>query len=632
MNQSAALSDAIGLFKTSPPFEELDHATLEELAATLIEESYQRGGTLVDVDGEHGSAVRIIKKGAVKVTIPFGRNDEALVDYRGVGEIFGYLALLTGDHLRGEIVFLEDTVCYRIERRAVLRLLQRHPHFARQFFATFLHKYVAKPYRELGKKKLFYGGGDRLLFTTPVGELITRPLITAAEDVSIRQAAETMAANRVSSLVLLDRSGLPAGIITNSDMRDKVVARGRDSEQPVRRIHSQSLVKVEAGDLCIEALFKMYHYRIHHLLVLDNGRPKGIVTTHDLMKLQGKSPVSIVREIEERHSLTELVSPVRRLHDLLGHFLDEGVKATHVLRIASEICDRLLCKVLEMAQKSTGPSPLPWCFLVYGNRGRQEQVSPGLENSAVVYANPRSEEEERLVQEYFRRFSFSARRKFAEIAALSGSVAGTEDHEIRCQSLATWENTFSRWIGMTQPAAVAEVVEMFDYRCLFGDRRLVDDLDKSIRALLADKPEFFRTMAAAALDNSPPLPGSPRETGASSLPDDCSFVHHGVTPLVDIVRLLALENRVWETNTPERLRLLGELPTPIHHHGAELTTAFDVICGCSLHHRYQQIRQGQLFSPLQYVAQLNNLERKILHEAFVAVGEVQGLLGERFAL
>lgn len=632
MNRSPALSDAIGLFKASPPFEELDHATLEDLAATLTEESYQRGGVLVDLDGGQGSGVWIIKQGAVKVTIPFGRNDEALVDYRGTGEIFGYLALLTGDQLRGKIAFLEDTVCYRIKRREVLRLLQRHPHFARQFFATFLHKYVAKPYRELAKKKLFYGGGDRLLFTTPVGELITRPLITATEEISVRQAAKTMAANRVSSLVLLDRSGLPAGIITNSDLRDKVVAKGRDSEQPVRRIHSQSLVKVEAGDLCIEALFKMYHYRIHHLLVLDNGRAKGIVTTHDLMKLPGTSPVSIVREIEERHSLTELVSPVRRLHDLLGHFLEEGVKATHVLRIAGEICDRLLCKVLEMAQKATGHSPLPWCFLVYGDRGRQEQVRPGLENSAVVYANPRSEEEERLVQEYFHRLSISARGIFNEIGATPGSGAESEFYDIQCRSLATWENTFSRWIGMTETAAVAEIVEMFDYRCLYGDCRLVDDLDKTIRALLTTNPEFFRTMAAAVLDNSPPLPGSPRETGASLLPDDLSSMQHGVKPLVDIVRLLALENRVWETNTPERLHLLGDLPTPIHHYGAELTTAFDVVCGCSLHHQYQQKVQGQLLSPLQYMAQLNNLERKILHEAFVVVGKIQDLLRQRFAL
>lgn len=632
MNQSTALADAIGLFKASPPFEELDHATLEELAASLVEESYQRGGTLVDLDGAQGSAVWIIKKGAVKVTIPFGRNDEVLVDYRGTGEIFGYLALLTGDQLRGEISFLEDTVCYRIERRTVLRLLQRHPHFARQFFATFLHKYVAKPYRELGKKKLFYGGGDRLLFTTPVGELVTRPLITAAEEISIRQAAETMAANRVSSLVLLDRSGLPAGIITNSDLRDKVVAKGRDIDQPVRRIHSQSLVKVEAGDLCIEALFKMYHYRIHHLLVLDNGRAKGIVTTHDLMKLQGKSPVSIVREIEERQSLTELVSPVRRLQDLLGHFLEEGVKATHILRIASEICDRLLCKVLEMAQKATGPSPLPWCVLIYGDRGRQEQVRPGIDHCAVVFENPRGEEEERLAREYFQRLSSSARGMLSQIVASPDSGAESEFHDIQCRSLTNWENTFSRWIEMTQPAAMAQVVGMFDYRCLYGDRRLADDLDRSIRALLAANRGFFRIMAAALHDKYPLLSGTPRKTGELLLPDDLSSLQYGVAPLVDIARLFALENRVSETGTSERLRLLGEMPTPIHDQGAELTTAFDVICGCSLHRHYQRMHQNHVLSPLQYIAQLNTLERRILHEAFVAVGKMLRLLHDRFAL
>ena len=269
------LEEAINFLKVSPPFQDLDQAVLKELMDTIIEESYPRGTIINDPEGPTGASLRIIKKGAVKVTVPFGRNGEALIDYRGEGQIFGFLSLLTGDKPLGEIITLEDTSCYRIDRGTVLRLLQSQPAFARQFFTTFLNKYVDKPHRELGKKKLFYGGGDRLLFTTPVGELARRALVTAPEDISIREAAEIMAKNQISSLVLMNPLGLPSGIITNKDLRDKVVSKGRDIGQPVKKIQSVSLVKAEAGEPSIEALFKMIHYNIHHLLVLDNGRLKG---------------------------------------------------------------------------------------------------------------------------------------------------------------------------------------------------------------------------------------------------------------------------------------------------------------------------------------------------------------------
>ncbi|RPH83575.1 MAG: CBS domain-containing protein [Desulfobacteraceae bacterium] len=360
------LEEAINFLKVSPPFQDLDHAVLKELMDTIIEESYPRGTVINDPEGSTGVSLRIIKKGAVKVTVPFGRNEEALIDYRGEGQIFGFLSLLTGQNPLGEIITLEDTSCYRIDRETVLRLLHSEPTFARQFFTSFLNKYVEKPQRELGKKKLFYGGGDRLLFTTPVGELARRALVTAPEDISIREATEIMAKNQISSLVLMNTLGLPAGIITNKDLRDKVVSKGRDTGQAVKKIQSVSLVKAEAGEPCIEALFKMIHYNIHHLLVLDNGRLKGLVTTHDLMKLQGASPISIVREIEERLSIEGLASPARKIQDLLGTFLREGVKSAQILRIITEIHDRLLRRLIELIEKKLGPPAPPLLFLIPG--------------------------------------------------------------------------------------------------------------------------------------------------------------------------------------------------------------------------------------------------------------------------
>ncbi len=621
-------TDAISLFKASTPFQELDQATLEELVTTITEETYARGAAILDKDIENGTAVRIIKKGAVKVTIPFGRNDEALVDYRGEGELFGYLAVLTGDQLRGEIVFLEESVCYRIDRRTILQLLQRHPAFTRQFFVTFLHKYVAKPYRELAKKQLFYGGGDRLLFTTPIGELATRALITATEDISIREATEVMVKHQVSSLVLINAMGLPTGIITNKDLRDKVVSKGRDTGQPVKRIQSLSLVKAEAGELCIEALFKMIHYNIHHLLVLDNGRLKGIITANDLMKLQGKSPISIVREIEEHHAVEELVSPARKIRDLLGHFLQEGVKATHVLRIITEIGDRFLCKVLEITQKKAGPAPMPYCFLALGCSGRQEQALPSLQNGAVIFADPATPQEDRAAQDYFQHFTSLAQETLQQMGLPRANMPEPGDNAIWCRSYGSWQKIFSTWILQADSLSVQSSCRFFDFRCLYGENRMADDLGTFIRTHLQAGQAFFRTMASTLQKIVSPLAGEyhfvSEHNGKPPGPFDYKI--QGIKPLVDIVRLLALENGVKETNTFSRLRALRATSPLIQQHGRELEYAFDIIFGFWLQHQYDQIRQGLPAHPSFHPERLNSLEQKVLQEAFALIDRMRTLL------
>jgi CBS domain-containing protein len=623
--------DAINFLKAFPPFQDLDPSTIEELSHTIVEETYARGAAIVETDDPDGAAVRLVKKGAVKVTIPFGRNDDALIDYRGEGDIFGYLALLTGDKLRGEIVFLEDTTCYRIERRTVLRLLQRHPAFARQFFVTFLNKYVAKPHRELGKKKLFYGGGDRLLFTTPVGELATRALVTASENISIREATEVMAKHQVSSLVLLNALGLPAGIITNKDFRDKVVSKGRDINQPVKRIQSLSLVKAEAGELCIEALFKMIHYDIHHLLVLDNGRLKGIITTHDLMKLQGASPISIVREIEERQSLEYLASPARKSRDLVGHFLQEGVKATHILRIITAIDDRLLGKLLELTQKKLGPPPLPYCFLSLGDSGRQEQAFLSFQNSALIYADPASPAQETEAKDYFLRFSSLAIETLEQMGVALATCQGEANTPVWCQSCRSWEKTYSEWIRRTDASTIETSLNFFDFRSLYGESRLADDLRETIRVRLQATKEFIDAMALTILRTSPPLNAFQNfvveQSGKFSGHFD--FERKGIKPLVDIIRLLALEHGLRETSTLERLHALKPLSPLIRDYGQELEYIFELIFGLWLQHRHDQVRQGLPVHPYLNPERLNSLEKKALQEAFSLISKVQHLLLEK---
>ena len=111
--------------------------------------------------------------------------------------------------------------------------------------------------------------------------------------------------------------------MTDRDLRDKVVSKDRDVTSPVGAIMSVPLMKVEARDYCFEALLKMIRYNVHHLLVVDEGRLKGIVTNHDLMMLQGTSPLSFAKDLESQESVDGLV-PSRQDKPDCDMLLKEG--------------------------------------------------------------------------------------------------------------------------------------------------------------------------------------------------------------------------------------------------------------------------------------------------------------------
>jgi len=137
---------------------------------------------------------------------------------------------------------------------------------------------------------LLKGGSDRLLFTTPVGEIATRNVVTAPRELTIREAAEIMSAGRVSYLVLVDETGHPVGIVTDRDLRDKVVATNRDVGDKISGIMSSMLVTTDAQDFCFESLLRMIRHNIHHIIVVEKGQMKGMITNDDLIMLQVLHP------------------------------------------------------------------------------------------------------------------------------------------------------------------------------------------------------------------------------------------------------------------------------------------------------------------------------------------------------
>ncbi|MDA8432051.1 MAG: DUF294 nucleotidyltransferase-like domain-containing protein [Nitrospiraceae bacterium] len=623
--------DAITLLRETPPFNLLDDSLLANVAQDAVEQFYPKGQIAHHQNGPAPEHLNIIRAGAVKVFVRTNEGEEVLVDYRTAGDFFGLLSFACGDLARDTIVAEEDTSCLLIRKETVLGLMREHAGFSEFCFRTRLKRLVDMTYREIRDRTLLYGGGDKLLFTNILDDLATKEVVTASEEISVREAAEIMTDRNISSLVLLDSHGFPSGMITDRDLRKKVVARGRDTRGRVGDIMSVTVIKAEAGDHCFEALLKMMRYRIHHLLVVDKGRMKGIITSHDLMMLQGRSPLSVAREIEGRDTIDGLVPVSRKIDTIVTLLIREGAKAGHITRIMTEINDRLLRKALEITESKLGPPPVGYCWIVFGSEGRKEQTFRTDQDNALIYEDP--EEGGEKTTEYFAELGMQMRDALSRCGIPPCCADYMASNPRWRQPLRVWKEYFSGWVNSPTPEAVLSSLIFFDFRAVYGDSLLAEKLRSFLVHEAKGNSRFLGQMAGAILKNRPPLDFIGRLSSERKGPHKGRFniKVNGLCPVIDIARLSALESGPYHTSTLARLAGFAERDAASARCSRELEQAFEFLMSLRLSHQFRQIRDG--IEPDNYIdpGGLSNVEKAVLKETFRFILSVQDTVRKKYA-
>jgi CBS domain-containing protein len=626
-----SIEDALILLKKTPPFSFLDTSVLANVAGEVVEEFYPKGRTIQHQSGPAPEHLAVIRSGAVKVFVRTNEGEEVLADYRTAGDFFGLLSFACGELSRDTIVAEEDTSCLLIRKESVLGLMKTNAAFSEFCFRSRLKRLADMTYREIRDRTLLYGGGDKLLFTNILDDLATREVITASEDISIQAAAEIMSDRNISSLVLLDAHGFPSGMITDRDLRNKVVARDRHTGGRVGDIMSATVIKSEARDYCFEALLKMMRYRIHHLLVVDKGQMKGIITSHDLMMLQGTSPLSVAREIEHQDTIDGLAPVSHKIDKIITLLIREGAKASHITRIMTEINDRLLKKVLEITEAKLGPPPLGYCWVVFGSEGRKEQTFRTDQDNAIIYEDPKDGSEE--ASRYFAEFGVRMRDALSRCGIPPCSADYMASNPRWRQPLAVWKGYFSDWVNSPTPEAILRSLIFFDFRPVHGNVLIAEQLRAFLGHRVRGSSIFLAHMADTVLRNRPPLDFLGRFSGGTKglQKGKINIKVNGLCPIIDIARLSGLELGMYHTSTLARLGELADRDDRARSLSHELEEAFEFLMSLRLRHQFQQIREGT--EPDNFIdpRRLSNIEKTVMKETFRLILSVQEKTRKKYA-
>ena len=630
--QKAAVEDAVAFLKKVPPFQFLEDRTLRELALAIELEYHPTGSVLLEQDGPPSEHLLVIKKGGAKVFVRSPEGEETLVDYRAEGDVIGFVSLYTGDRSRTNVVATSDTICYLIGKADFRRLLDAHPLIREYLHRAFLTKYLDKTIHEMRTRSVLAGGGERLLFTTPVGELATGAVVTAPLGLTIQAAAELMSRNRISSLILVDAAGAPAGILTDRDIRDKVVAAGRDLGDPAVGIMSAPIVTADARDYCFEALLTMIRHNIHHVLVMESGAVRGIITNHDLMILQGTSPLSVVQEVEQQQDVPGLAVASRKVSQIVGLLLKEGARAANITRVVTEINDRIVRRVLEIAERRVGHAPVRYAWLALGAEGRGEQIFRTDQDNALLLDDAADPELAATAQRWAADFAEFAKEALVACGfppCPAGLMAANPTWR---QPLSVWRRYFSDWIQSPTGGGPIQTAVFLDFRVVHGDALLGERLRDHVVAQLADQRPFLAYVANQVVTNRPPIGffGSFVVEKSGEHKDQLNLKARGINPLVDMVRFFALEKGCRETGTLERLDALRESHTLVREHAEELAQALDFLLLLRVHSQFRQASEGAGIDNFITPSRLTNLEKRTIKDAFHLIARVQDEVLERY--
>jgi CBS domain-containing protein len=627
-----AAGQALHFISGLVPFNFLPEEEISRIAASISIINYPED-TMLFIQGQSKlEYLYIIKKGAAERY--FEENDaKTLRGMLAEGDMYGGISMMMNKGIAIRTLRVtEDSYFYILPKEIFLDICQKYEAFSDYFTDTFGKRMLDRSYAEIIAGNFRPAEVSPAFFNQPVENIANRELVYCDHEMPIQAAAAVMSQHKTSSIFIRGADGDFVGVVTDNDLRKKVTATGYDILKPVSDIMSSPLVTVPFQALIFETMMEMMQKNIKHIAIRDSkDKVVGVITNRDLLVAQGQSPFFIVREISQARFVNQIVQVHRQVPRLIQALINTGAKAQNVTRFLTTVSDTILQKLIGFAIDEMGPPPARFVFMVLGSEGRKEQTLKTDQDNAIIIEDlPAKAAKEAM--SYFLSFSEKVCGWLDEVGYdfCKGGVMAKNPQW--CQPLKVWKKYFRKWIHTAEPEALLQASIFFDLRGAYGETDLIDELRDHLFESLVGWPGFFRHLAENALFFTPPI-GFFRNFLVESKGEhrDSFDIKAAMLPVVDYARIYALNHRIAETNTPERLRELLNRKKLSAQQYQELDTVYSYL----MQQRFvRQVKASMEKNghPDNYInpKKLSRIEQTTLKEIFKRIEKFQAKLSFDF--
>lgn len=537
---------------------------------------------------------------------------EVLALYRQ-GDSFEARALMEGS-APNDFVVQEQALLYRLPRAAVLEVMESSPGFGAYFYAG-----VAEKLAKLSARRSEYEMES--LFTATVQDAYRHNTLWLDGDCTLAQAAAAMKTHKSKSALI--RHEGKVGLLTESAFRDMLMAgaRGEDALYPWATF---TLIGVELEDFLFNALLQMTQHQIQRVIVRDKGETVGTLEQMDVLAYFSNHSHLLAQRLEVAGSIDELAEIAGQMNDAIRILHSNGARAPQLAQLMQALNSNLFAKAWQLL----APAALyeNSCLIVMGSEGRGEQILKTDQDNGLILSDGADEALAREVAEAFT----ATLSRFGYPPCKGGVMVSNAQWR---QSLQGYRQMLGAWCRTPTPEAMMNLAIFLDAKAVAGDAALLASLKQYLRESMGKDSALLITFARAIeLFDS-----HSRGFFAQLLSRDdnrkMDLKKMGIFPIVHGARALALEAKIGDTNTFERLQSLmrsGVLDKTLANDTAE---ALSYLMDLRLKAGLASLHDPQAERPNQVdITALSTLERDLLKDALHVVKRFKSRVRQHFHL
>ncbi len=553
--------------KQHPPFNKIKSKELLEIALQVSIIYLEKGDSLFKKNDTFNDHFFVVRNGAVTLYHTNANNEQEIVNINDGGDIFGIRPLMAKENYKLTAIANEECIVYAIPistfQKVTLNNSSVYKYLITAFATNAYDPYTAEETGEIFTDYIPNTAQDIVNFQTAH---YTKNPITCNINATLQEAALKMSKHKIGCIIVTDDNKNPVGIITNSDIKNKIATGLFPIDIPVTKIMNAPVITGKKKLTVADGQLKMIKHNIGHLCITKDGtvnsKVVGVLTQHDILVTLGNNPSVILKEIK-RASRTKTLRTARlKAKNLLKSYLKQNIPLSHIVKIISEINDAVMVKAVEIAVKKMPIAPpVPFSWMAIGSQGRKEQLLFTDQDNAIIFQDV-PEAEYKFVQAYFLELAKLATKSLNKIGFEYCEADMMASNIEWCKSISHWKLQFKDWIFNPNEKAILLSSIFFDYSHIYGDKTLINELTNSIYENLNQTSLFFKFLGRDALKSPSPLGFFKQflveQNGEQK--DLFNIKSRALMPLIDAARLLTLKNNIRDVNnTYLRFEKLAEL-------------------------------------------------------------------------
>lgn len=621
---------SIEFLQLHAPFNTMQPEHQAFLAEKMSESFFPAQTTVTGPDAGAADTLYIIKKGRVCGYSSLEATNDDRVWELTEGEIFPVGALLSNREVQTWHRAVEDTQCYTLKKSDFEKLINQS-HVLHDFCTRRLANLLDQVMQNMQANTATSVSADSSL-NTPLRDLLSPNPIYCLADTPISVALEAIESAQRRSIAIVDAQHKPIGIITLRDVVVKVTLARIDIDTPVSEVMNPIEDFLEPDDFAYEAALIMAKRGFGHICVIEHGRFVGLLSERDLFSLQRVGLGNLSRAIQRSEDIETLQQLSRDLVLFTDQMMAQGASVIQIMRLITTLNDLITQQVISLCEIKMGKPDVSYAWLAFGSEGRMEQTLKTDQDNGILFVA--NEQDADTIRQQLLPLANEINQALAKVGfpLCPGNIMASNPE--CCLSKDEWQTRFDKWIRIGTPEHLLNASIFFDFRVLYGDRKAANDLLQWLDQQAQKNSQFRQRMAANALRNRPPL-GLFRDfasSGNKEHPNAIDLKTNGITPFVDAARIFSLAGNGLETNTIARLKDAIRNKVLRKESAESWIEAYEYIQLLRMRNHRQQTRSGKLMNNFLDPDELNELERRILKEAFRQARKIQTKLALDYQL